>query len=240
MKNTVVVVDDDPLTRMDLCQIFAAADYEVLGEAKDGFDAIECCRRVQPDIAIMDVKMPVFGGLGAAETIIQENLCQCVVLLTAYNDKEIINRAMRAGVMAYLVKPVSEKELIPAVSVALSRSREMARMKQEMEQANKNMQDAKRVEQAKGILARLLGITESEAFAELRKMSMDKRCSVAKIAEMIVQESSERTTITKAKRLLMTRDGLSENAAYERLKNTARDRGESIFETGKRLLDGNE
>lgn len=238
MKERIVVVDDEPLTRMDFCQIFTAAKYDVVGQAKDGFEAVACCQRLRPDIVVMDVKMPVFGGLGAAETIIQEDLCPCVVLVTAYNDEEIIHRAERVGVMAYLVKPVSEKELIPAVSVALSRSREMKRMKAEMEQMNKSVRDAKIVEQAKGLLAKMQGISETEAFAALRKMSMDKRCPVSQIAERIVEENSERAVINKAKAALMRRRNLSENGAYDALKKTARDRRLPVLRAAEMILRG--
>lgn len=238
MKARVVIVDDEPITRMDFCQVLTAAQYEVVGQAKDGFEAVECCRALRPDIVVMDVKMPVFGGLGAAETIIQEDLCPCVVLVTAYSDEEIIRRAERVGVMAYLVKPISEKELIPAISVALSRSREIARMKAEMEQISKNARESKLIEQAKGILARMQGVSETEAFAVLRKMSMDKRCPISQIAAYIVEENSERAAIGKAKALLMEKRGLSEAAAYTALKKAAKDGGISLRRAAELVLQG--
>lgn len=235
-RSTVVVADDEPLTRMDFCQIFTSAGYDVVAQAKDGFEAVEFCRQLQPDIVVMDVKMPLFGGLGAAETIVQEALCPCVVLITAYNDEEIINRANRIGIMAYLVKPISEKEMIPAVSVALARSREIQKMKADMAAMVKSAEGARLVEQAKGILAFQQGISETEAFALLRKLSMDKRCPISKIAERVVAEKSERALLNQAKDVLMDKDRISENDAYAYLKRRAHKDGLSVYEAAAAVL----
>ena len=109
--NTVVIVDDEPITRMDLSDMLRELGFTVAGEAADGFDAIELCRSLRPDVVLMDVRMPVFDGLTATETILEEDLAGCVILLTAFSDREIIDRASRAGVTGYLVKPIDQKSL---------------------------------------------------------------------------------------------------------------------------------
>ena len=127
----VIVVDDEPITRMDLRGMLGDLGFEVAGEAGDGFDAVEVCRRLQPDVVLMDVKMPVFDGINAAETILQQDLAGCVVLLTAYGDREIIDRASAAGVTGYIVKPVEERLLLPTIEVALAQSQRLRQSREE-------------------------------------------------------------------------------------------------------------
>ena len=112
-KRRAIVVDDEPITRIDLRQMLTEMGFTVVGEAADGFDAIALCRRCHPDVVLMDIKMPVFDGMTASETLIREELCGCVVLLTAFQDRELIERAGRIGVTGYLVKPVEERLLLP-------------------------------------------------------------------------------------------------------------------------------
>ena len=119
---TAIVVDDEPITRLDLSQLLGELGFAVVGEAADGFDAIELCRRHRPDVVLMDIKMPVFDGMTASETIIAEDLCGCVVLLTAFQDRELIDRAGRIGVTGYLVKPVEERLLLPTLEVAMAQA----------------------------------------------------------------------------------------------------------------------
>ena len=119
---TVLIVDDEPITRMDLSDMLRELGFGVAGEAADGFDAMELCRLKRPDVVLMDVKMPIFDGLSASETILAEELAGCVVLLTAFSDPEIIRRAGAAGVTGYLVKPVDQKSLLPTIEVALAQS----------------------------------------------------------------------------------------------------------------------
>lgn len=236
MKNTIVLIDDEPIARMDFSEIFEEADYEVAGQASDGYDAIELCRKVRPDVALMDVKMPVFDGLSAAETIIGEELCDCVIMVTAYSDEEFIERAKQAGVMGYLVKPLDEKALLPAVSIALSKSREMRAAKNRVAELSREIDNHKLVEQAKGILARTHGISETEAYGQLRRLSMDKRSSVAEIARFVVETNGPRAGVNKAKKVLADKHALSETDAYARLKEHARKNGVSLEDAARDVL----
>ncbi|MCD8139080.1 MAG: ANTAR domain-containing protein [Planctomycetaceae bacterium] len=236
MKDTLVLIDDEPIARMDFCEIFEEAGYEVVGQASDGYDAIELCRAKRPDIALMDVKMPIFDGLSAAEVIIGEELCDCVILVTAYSDDEFIERAKRAGVMGYLVKPLDEKTLLPAVSIALAKSREIRKTRDKMAELSKNIDDHKIIEQAKGILARAHGISETEAYGQLRRLGMDKRCPVAEIAKFVVETGGPRAEVNKAKAVLSNKHGLSESEAYTRLKEHAKKNRVSLEEAAKDIL----
>ncbi|MCC8166084.1 MAG: ANTAR domain-containing protein [Planctomycetes bacterium] len=236
MKDTLVLIDDEPIARMDFCEIFEEAGYDVVGQASDGYDAIELCRTKKPDVALMDVKMPVFDGLSAAEIIIGEELCDCVILVTAYSDDEFIERAKQAGVMGYLVKPLDEKTLLPAISIALAKSREIRKTKDAMAEMSKSIDDHKIIEQAKGILARAHGISETEAYGQLRRLGMDKRCPVAEIAKFVVETTGPRAEVNKAKALLSKKHGLSESDAYARLKDQAKKKHISLEQAAKEVL----
>jgi len=236
VKNTIVLIDDEPIARMDFSEIFEEAGYEVAGQASDGYDAIELCRRVRPDVALMDVKMPVFDGLSAAETIISEDLCDCVILVTAYSDEEFIERAKQAGVIGYLVKPLDEKTLLPAVSIALSKSWEIRATKNKVAELSRDIDNHKLIEQAKGILARTSGISETEAYGQLRRLSMGKRCSVAEIARFVVETGGARANVNKAKKALAEKHSLSETDAYARLKDYAKKNGVSLKDAARDIL----
>ena len=186
-KNRIVIVDDEPVIRMDFREILTLNGYFVAGEAADGFDAVELCRREKPDLVIMDIKMSVFDGLSAAEIILSEGLSDCVILVSAYNDKEYVEEAKKVGVMNYLIKPIDEKSIIPAIEVALSRNEEMRAMKSEVEKLEKKLEDRKIIEKAKGIIMHREKISEEEAYCMLRNMSMKKRCSLRTLAEIIVK-----------------------------------------------------
>ena len=186
-KNRIVIVDDEPVIRMDFREILTLNGYFVAGEAADGFDAVELCRREKPDLVIMDIKMSVFDGLSAAEVILSEGLSDCVILVSAYNDKEYVEEAKKVGVMNYLIKPIDEKSIIPAIEVALSRNEEMRAMKSEVEKLEKKLEDRKIIEKAKGIIMHREKISEEEAYCMLRNMSMKKRCSLRTLAEIIVK-----------------------------------------------------
>ena len=134
-KRTAVVVDDEPITRLDLVQMLEEMGFEVAGDAADGFDAIELCRLHHPDVVLMDIQMPVFDGLTASETIISEDLGGCVVLLTAFGQRDIVERANRIGVTGYLVKPIEQRMLLPTIEVALAQSRRLRQSRREAEQA---------------------------------------------------------------------------------------------------------
>ncbi|MEG1777444.1 MAG: response regulator, partial [Angelakisella sp.] len=174
--HTAIVVDDEPITRMDLSDMLREQGFSVVGEASDGFDAIELCRSLSPDVVLMDIRMPVFDGLSASETILSEELAGCVVLLTAFSSKELVERANQIGVTGYLVKPVEERLLLPTIEVALAQSLRLRTMREENRTILRQMEESKLVERAKIIIAKEKGISESEAYSELRQLSMNKRC----------------------------------------------------------------
>ncbi|WP_342455498.1 response regulator [Caloramator sp. Dgby_cultured_2] len=137
MKKTIVIVDDEPITRLDLNELLNESGFEVIGEASDGLDAVEICRKLRPDLVLMDVKMPLLDGIKASKIIITEELAKAVVLLTAYSSSEFVERAKESGVMAYLVKPVDEKTLINTIEIALHKGLEIHNMKKEIKKPRK-------------------------------------------------------------------------------------------------------
>lgn len=183
---TVVIADDEPITRMDLCEILQRANYKVVGEASDGFDAVEICRKHKPDLVLMDVKMPLLDGLKATKIIVNEELADSVVLLTAYSGNEFIEQAKEAGVMCFLVKPFDERHLLPAIEVALSKGKEIKKMRSDVDKAKGDLESRKTIEKAKGILMQRYKLTEEEAYNRIRKLSMDKRCTMSKIADAVI------------------------------------------------------
>ncbi|KRQ86483.1 putative transcriptional regulatory protein pdtaR [Caloramator mitchellensis] len=186
MRKNIVIVDDEPITRMDLHELLNESGFNVIGEASDGLDAVELCRRLKPDLVLMDVKMPLLDGIKASKLIMTEELTKAVVLLTAYSSSEFVERAKESGVMAYLVKPVEEKTLINTIEIALHKGYEIQNMKNEIKIARENLEARKIIEKAKGILMTKENISEKEAYNLMRKVSMDKRCSMRKIAETIL------------------------------------------------------
>ncbi|SHJ49157.1 response regulator receiver and ANTAR domain protein [Geosporobacter subterraneus DSM 17957] len=186
MYKKVVIADDEPITRMDLSELLREAGYTVVGEASDGFDAVELCRKLKPDLVLMDVKMPLLDGLKATKVIVHENLANSVVLLTAYSGREFIEQAKEVGVMGYVVKPIDEKSLMPAIEVAISKGREIEKMKNDIQEVKEQLETRKLVEKAKGILMNKHDLSESEAYNQIRKLSMDKRCPMKQIAATIV------------------------------------------------------
>lgn len=185
MGNRVVIVDDEPITRMDIAEMLVEEGYDVVAEASDGFDAIELCQKHKPDLVLMDVKMPLLDGLKAAEMIHQDKLASCIVLITAYSGKEFIEKAKKIGVMAYVVKPINEKNLLPTLAVALSKSLEFEEMEKEIEETRNKLEDRKQIEKAKGLLMRNEGMSEEQAYNEIRSLSMSKRRSMGEIARII-------------------------------------------------------
>lgn len=124
-KRTAVVVDDEPITCMDVAEMLREMGFDVVGEAADGFDAVELCRVHRPDLVLMDARMPVFDGLTASKTILEKHYCNCIVLLTAYQDRDMIEKATKAGVSGYLVKPIDQTRFQPAIEVALAQSKRL-------------------------------------------------------------------------------------------------------------------
>lgn len=189
MKIRVVIADDDIITRMDLKERLVERGYMVVGEASDGIEAIEQCRLKEPDLTLMDIKMPLLNGLDAAKTIYDEDLSDCIVMISAYSDKNLVDIAGDIGVMGYIVKPFRDSALFPAIEIALKRCEEMTILKCEMEESNRRLNNRIVVDKAKGILMQRKGMTEESAYQYIRNMSMDKRKSMKDVAEMIIMSN---------------------------------------------------
>ena len=236
-KHTAVVVDDEPITRLDLRQMLEEMDFAVVGDAADGFDAIELCRRHKPDVVLMDIKMPVFDGMTASETIISEDLCGCVVLLTAFRDRELIERANRIGVTGYLVKPVEERLLLPTLEVAMAQARRLREARRETDDMKRRMEEQKAVDRAKAILAKKEGVGEGEAYRRLQQLAMEKRCTLASLARAVVAQAGGRETVNRAKEKLMRQKGLSEPEAYRAVTDLAKARGGDLEDAAREILE---
>lgn len=221
MKKTVAIVDDEPIVRMDLCDMLTELGYTVVGQGSDGFDGVELCRTYSPDLVLMDVKMPVFDGLSAAETILKEDLATAVVLLTAFCDSDIVQRATQAGVSGYLVKPVEQSSLAPTLEVAYAQRMQLRQSHQQTQAAQLSLQQMKEIHQAQLILAKQNQCSEKEAYELMRRMAMDKRLRVATIAHSIVQQPQGQSVQAQLKDLLAQRRGYSEEQAYRYIKSYA-------------------
>lgn len=219
---TVVVVDDEPIVRMDISGMLEEIGFQTVGEAGDGFDAVAICREHHPDVVLMDVKMPIFDGLGAAETIFSENLANCIVLLTAYGDKEIIDRAKHAGVTAYLMKPIDPKLLLPTIEVALAQGERLRQSKQEIKQIRNQLEETRLIQQAQGILAKRENIRDSEAYEVMRKRSMDKRISLGQLARAMIEQERKANDFIFVKEWLMQAEQISEERAFKRISERAK------------------
>lgn len=232
---TVIIVDDEPITRMDLSDMLQELGFDVVGEAADGFDAIELCRIKVPDVVLMDVKMPIFDGLAASETILSEELARCVVLLTALNDRDVIDRARKAGVTGYLVKPIDQKSLLPTIEVAYEQSCRLWNARKEVIEAQQRVQNERIIHKAKQYLARSQGCSETDAYRQMRKTAMDKRISMVTLAQRIMEQASRTDDVAAAKELLMRRLNIPEDKAYRRITTLAKARGCSIEEAARQL-----
>ena len=184
-KLRILIADDEPLIRLDLKNMLESLGYEVIAEAGDGVSAVEAARTLKPDVAILDIKMPGMDGIDAANILNSEKIAP-VVLVTAYSDMELINRAKEAGVFAYLVKPFRESDLRPAIEVAISRYKEFLALEEEVSELEDKLETRKLIERAKGILMDQYGLKEQEAFRRIQVQSMNTRKSMKEIAEAII------------------------------------------------------
>jgi two-component system, response regulator PdtaR len=181
----ILLAEDETITRMDLKEMLENLGYAVIGEAGDGQAAVNLARSLKPDLVLMDIKMPGVDGISAARTLSEEHLTP-VLLLTAYNAKEFVDRAVDAGVMGYLVKPFAENQLKPAIDVALERWREMRQIEHDLAQTQDVLETRKLVERAKGVLMDSQGLKEAEAFRRIQRLSMNSRKSMREVAEAIL------------------------------------------------------
>jgi len=181
----VVIAEDEALIRMDLAEMLADEGYDVVGQAGDGQQAVELAEQLRPDLVILDVKMPVLDGIAAAERIAGQRIAP-VVMLTAFSQRELVERARDAGAMAYLVKPFSQSDLAPAIEMAVSRFAETAALEAEVADLQERLETRKAVERAKHVLQRDLGLSEPDAFRWIQKTAMDLRLTMRQVADGVV------------------------------------------------------
>lgn len=181
----IVVADDESVICMDLREMLSNLGYLVVGDAGDGKSAVNLARELRPDVVLMDVMMPDMDGIEAARILTEERIAP-VVLLTAYSQRDLIDRAKAVGVVGYLVKPIQESDLAPAIEVALARFQEFRALEKEVDSLQDQLETRKLVDRAKGILMDSQGLTESAAFRRIQKMSMNTRKSMKEIAQAIV------------------------------------------------------
>jgi response regulator NasT len=184
-RTRVIIADDESLIRMDLREMLTNLGYLVVGEVADGRSAVNQARELRPDVVIMDIKMPDMDGIEAAKILTEERIAP-VVLLSAYSQRDLVQRARDAGVVAYLVKPYREEELSPAIEVALARFAEFKDLQKQVSDLQEALETRKLVDRAKGILMDKQGLTEAEAFRKIQKMSMDNRKPMKDVAEAII------------------------------------------------------
>ncbi len=186
MKRTrILIADDESLILMDLREMLANLGYLVIGEANDGQSAVNMARELRPDLVVMDIKMPDMDGIEAAKVLTEERLAP-VLLLTAYSQQDLIERAKEAGVVGYLVKPFRESNLAPAIQITLARFEEFQALQKEVDSLTEALETRKVVDRAKGILMDTQGLTEHDAFRRIQKMSMNTRRPMKEIAEAVI------------------------------------------------------
>ena len=190
-KLKILLADDEAILRLDLREMLTDAGHEVIGEAANGEEAVKLARELKPEFIIMDVKMPVMDGLTAAKLIAAENIAP-VLLLTAYSQQDIVEKASEAGVIAYLVKPIREEQLFPAMEIAAKRFLEMQKLNGELAQLKESLETRKLLDRAKGILMAAHGMTEQEAYLNIHQFSMAKRISLKALAESIIAAAAKR------------------------------------------------
>ncbi|HOA67445.1 MAG TPA: response regulator [Phycicoccus elongatus] len=181
----ILVAEDEAIIRLDLAEMLTEAGYDVVGQASNGEQAVTMTRDLAPDLVIMDVKMPVLDGITAAERIGAERICP-VVMLTAFSQTELVERARDAGVMAYVVKPFTAADVTPAIDIALSRWGELKALESEIADLGDRLETRKAVDRAKGVLMTKLKITEADAFRWIQKTAMDRRMGMREVAEAVV------------------------------------------------------
>lgn len=186
----IVVAEDESIIRLDLTEALTELGFEVVASVGDGGKAVAAVRELLPDVTILDVKMPVLDGLSAASEILQDQL-SAVIILTAFNQIDLVEKANEAGVMAYLTKPYRASDLGPTIQIANSRFNQMKLLNNENSELSEQLKARKLIEQAKAILMKQLGLTEPEAFSWIQKTAMDKRKKMSEVAELVIAEIKE-------------------------------------------------
>ena len=186
-KIRILVAEDETLIRLDLVEMLTEAGYEVVAQAENGAVAVDLARLHKPDLAILDVKMPEMDGITAAEQIIT---LAPVLMLTAFSQRDLVERARDAGVMAYVVKPFSISDLVPAIEIAISRHTQMKSLESEVADLYERLETRKIIDRAKGILMKAMNLTEPESFAWIQKTAMDRRISMKQVAQAVISPES--------------------------------------------------
>ncbi|MGH3725903.1 MAG: ANTAR domain-containing response regulator [Mycobacterium sp.] len=189
----VVVAEDEALIRLDLVEMLHEEGYDVVGQAGDGQEAVDLAVQLKPDLVIMDVKMPRRDGIDAASEIAAKRIAP-IVILTAFSQRDLVEKARDAGAMAYLVKPFSKTDLVPAIEVAVSRFGELSALEKEVQTLSDRLETRKLVERAKGVLQSSQGLTEPEAFKWIQRAAMDRRTTMKRVAEVVLETLDTDTT----------------------------------------------
>jgi len=183
----ILVAEDETLIRMDLVEMLQEAGYEVVGAASDGSEAVALAESLKPDLTILDVKMPVLDGISAAEKIIS---ISPVLMLTAFSQKDLVERARDAGAMAYVVKPFTINDLVPAIEISISRHKQMTSLESEVADLHDRLETRKVIDRAKGILMKALNLSEPEAFSWIQRAAMDRRITMKEVSEAVINPSA--------------------------------------------------
>ena len=183
----ILIAEDETLIRMDLAEMLRESGYEVIGEATNGEEAINLAKELKPDLSILDVKMPKIDGITAAETIVE---ISPVLMLTAFSQKDLVERAVDAGVMAYVVKPFTINDLLPAIEIAITRHAQMLALKNEVGDLTERLETRKIIDRAKGILMQAMKLSEPDAFKWIQRTAMDRRVSMKEVAQAIIDPAS--------------------------------------------------
>ena len=177
MCNRILVAEDEPITRMDICEMLIANGYDVVGAASDGLQAIDLCRKLKPDLVLMDIKMPKLDGIQAAKLILEENLVAALIMLTAYSGKDFVDKVKEIGALGYIVKPIDEIKLIPQIEIAIHKGKEIEEIILKFK--------------AKELLMENFSLSENDAYKKLRRLSMDKQCSLLETSKILIRTYGE-------------------------------------------------
>jgi response regulator NasT len=191
----VLIAEDEALIRLDLREMLVEEGYDVCGEAGDGEAAVKLAEELRPDLCIFDIKMPIMDGIAAAEKVANERIAP-VVILTAFSQRDLVERARAAGAMAYLVKPFQKSDLVPAIEIALSRFAELHALEAEVASLSERLETRKLVERAKGMLMTAFGMSEPDAFKWIQRAAMDNRMTMRDVADKIIAENLPPTGTT--------------------------------------------